>query len=749
MSASSAPLPPVVENIALYFDMLEQATDGVVIIDNRNHIVFFNTAAERLWGHTAAQVIGQNVNCLIPIEHKATHDGYIAHNRDTGHNRIVGKSREITFTRSNGDYVAAEMSISTAVLGPQRERYYMAFVKGVTEESHRRKILDLQNHVFTQLAGEMTEKDIAGLLCAEAERMVPNSVAVLLQVTSGLELEILSGEGLPWRRIASLTNVILTDDDIAALHANPEDARALVWHSRASDAQEIELRDCWASAVFGNSGELIGIFALYSRNRDKTTDWPQKIVAGCVPSCAAIIKQGLTRQHLTRLNHYDVLTGLLNRASITATLKDMTSQPTPLPFALLVLDLDLFQDINNVMGYDQGDVLLQIVARRLAQQCRGNFVLGRLGGDDFVVIMPGGNVETTRTFAETFTTAMSEPIEINGQELIISFSIGISLYPYDGVEIEQILNHADVAMREAKKTARGSFRLLSGVANDEVKSRLIIGSALRKAVRHSELHLFYQPQICTMTGRLYGVEALARWFHPTLGAVPPSRFIPIAEETGQIIAIGKWSIEEACRQLAKWDMAGIVVPVVSVNISAAHFYGTDLAGHIRALLDRYDLDASRLTIEITESVMMQNHTEAMTAIREIGVGLSLDDFGTGFSSLSRLAHLPLTEIKIDRSFVVNFERDVSALIVTEAAINIGKRLGVKVVTEGVEETRQETRLRAMGCDVMQGYLFSKPMPPADLPEWLRNFSALSHSQTQSQSQSQSQSEAQAQPRTGK
>ncbi|MBO1325222.1 EAL domain-containing protein [Acetobacter sp. TBRC 12305] len=722
MSASSA-LPHVVENMSLYFDMLEQAADGVVIIDSSNRIVFFNTAAERLWGYPAAQVMGQNVNCLVPIEHKATHDGYIAQNRDTGHNRIVGKSREITFIRSNGDYVAAEMSISSALLGPQRERYYMAFIKGVTEESHRRKILDLQNHVFTQLAGEMTEKDIAGLLCAEAERMVPNSVAVLLQVTPNRELEILSGEGLPWRRIAALTNVILTEDDVAALHANPEDARAIVWHTRTTDGQEIELRDCWASAVFSNTGELIGIFALYSRNRDKITDWPQKIVAGCVPSCAAIIKQGRTRQHLTRLNHYDALTGLLNRASITAILKEMTTQASPSPFALLVLDLDLFQDINNVMGYDQGDALLQIVARRLALQCRGNFVLGRLGGDDFVVIIPGGNAETTRTFAENFTTAMSEPIEINGQELIISFSIGISLYPHDGIEIEQILNHADVAMREAKKTARGSFRLLSGVANDEIKSRLIIGSALRKAIRHSGLQLFYQPQICTMTGRLYGVEALARWFHPTLGAVPPSRFIPIAEETGQIIAIGRWSLEEACRQIVKWDKAGINVPVVSVNISAAHFYGTDLAGHIKSLLHRYELDATRLTIEITESVMMQNHTDAMTAIREIGVGLSLDDFGTGFSSLSRLAHMPLTEIKIDRSFVMNFERDVSALIVTEAAINIGKRLGVKVVTEGVEEICQETRLRAMGCDVMQGYLFSKPMPPADLPKWIADFSA--------------------------
>ncbi|WP_231946120.1 putative bifunctional diguanylate cyclase/phosphodiesterase [Acetobacter ghanensis] len=277
--------------------------------------------------------------------------------------------------------------------------------------------------------------------------------------------------------------------------------------------------------------------------------------------------------------------------------------------------------------------------------------------------------------------------------------------------------------RPKRRPAKASgFRLLGSIANDDVRARVVIGSALRKAIQDSELELFYQPQISTKNNMLYGVEALSRWHHPTLGTIPPSRFIPIAEETAQIEAIGLWSLEQACIQIVKWDKIGLHVPIVSVNLSAAHFSNPTLTENIVNLLEHYRLSPNRLTIEITEGGMMQQNAETMTtltALRDIGVGLSLDDFGTGFSSLSRISHLPLTEIKIDRSFIINFEKDVSSIIVTEAAINIGKRLGVHVVTEGVEDTFQETRLRAMGCDVMQGYLFARPMPPSDLLHWMQ------------------------------
>lgn len=231
----------------------------------------------------------------------------------------------------------------------------------------------------------------------------------------------------------------------------------------------------------------------------------------------------------------------------------------------------------------------------------------------------------------------------------------------------------------------------------------------------------YQPQVCALTGTLCGVEALSRWQHPSLGFIPPSTFIPIAEETGQIEAIGLWSLEKSCEQIRKWEQDNVYVPIVSVNMSAVHFCSMDLPEQILSTLQKYSLAPQRLTIEITESVAMRQDPETasnLKAIRDMGVGLSMDDFGTGFSSLSRLAQLPLTEIKIDRSFVENFENNISSLVVAEAAINIGKRLGIKVVTEGVEHEAQETKLQELGCDILQGFFYSKPLRAEEIPLWL-------------------------------
>nr|WP_278741761.1 EAL domain-containing protein [Acetobacter fabarum] len=221
-------------------------------------------------------------------------------------------------------------------------------------------------------------------------------------------------------------------------------------------------------------------------------------------------------------------------------------------------------------------------------------------------------------------------------------------------------------------------------------------------------------------------EEPSRWQHPTLGFIPPSTFIPIAEETGQIEAIGLWSLDKSCQQVIEWEQNNVYVPIVSVNMSAVHFCSMDLPDQILSVLQKYNLAPHRLTIEITESVAMRQDPETaanLTAIRNIGVGLSMDDFGTGFSSLSRLAQLPLTEIKIDRSFIENFENNISSLVVAEAAINIGKRLGIKVVTEGVEHEAQETKLQQLGCDILQGYFYSKPLPAKDMPLWLDTFPA--------------------------
>lgn len=317
---------------------------------------------------------------------------------------------------------------------------------------------------------------------------------------------------------------------------------------------------------------------------------------------------------------------------------------------------------------------------------------------------------------------MQRPLEVAGNHLSASFITGIATFPENGPDGESLSSYAEVAMRQAKKEARGSYRLVSTIDTKEAQDRLVLGSALRDALSKGLLMLHYQPQIEARTGEIYGVEVLSRWNHPTLGNIFPSRFVAVAEETGQIEAIGRWSLEEACRQITQWERDGVHIPVVSVNLSAGHFHNRSLVPMIAYLLRKYGLKPERLTVEITESVMMDESDETMNvlfAIRHLGAGLSMDDFGTGFSSLSRLTRLPLTEIKIDRSFIMNLETDPNAQTVTTAVIGIGNRLGMTVVTEGVETEAQYELLERLHCDVLQGYLFAKPMSAADLETWFR------------------------------
>ncbi|PYD68986.1 EAL domain-containing protein [Komagataeibacter swingsii] len=702
-------------------DMLKQARDGVIIIDDRNRIVFFNAAAEKLWGYSAAEVMGNNVKCLVPTEYRHDHDAYIAQNRTTGINRIVGTSREITFESKNGDYVSAEMSISTALVGAAGQRYYMAFVKGVTEESHRKKLLDLQNTVFRSLSGDMLIQDVADLVCKGVEGFVPNSVAVLMLVTSTQNLQILSGTGLPRRFGMALENMTLTDADIMALARDLDEADSVVWESYRSLGISLGLHDCWASAIKASNGRILGILALYSRNQHKAADWPRKIVCGAVPFCGVVIEQYEARQHISQLANYDPLTGFLNRSSLHKILKSMISQPGDNQFAVLLLDLDRFRDINDALGHLQGDIFLKILAGRLKKLCRSNYILSRSGGDDFVIVIPNATADMAIEFTKNIIEAMQRPLEVAGNHLSASFSIGIAIFPDNGPDGESMISHAEIAMRQAKKEARGGYRLVSMTDSRAAEDRLVLGSALRESLSRGMLQLHYQPQIEARTGEIYGVEALARWNHPTLGNIFPSRFIAVAEETGQIEAIGSWSLEEACRQLTQWDRDGVRIPVVSVNLSAGHFNNRGLASFIGGVLQKYGLSPDRLTVEITESVMMDESEETMkvlSSVRQIGVGLSMDDFGTGFSSLSRLTRLPLTEIKIDRSFIMNLESDSNAQAVTTAVIGIGNRLGMTVVTEGVETEAQYDLLESLNCDVLQGYLFARPMSAVELGGWM-------------------------------
>ena len=371
----------------------------------------------------------------------------------------------------------------------------------------------------------------------------------------------------------------------------------------------------------------------------------------------------------------------------------------------MFLDLDHFKDVNDTLGHSAGDALLIEFAKRLRARIQPSDLLGRLSGDEFVIVLPNCDPARASLVASNITEALASPLWIDNRQVPISASMGISIYPDNATDIDTLMQQADAAMYKAKQAGRSTHRFFSADMNRLAEQRLVFSAALRQAIANDRLKLVYQPQTRTVDGALYGVEALARWNDPDLGEVPPSKFIPLAEEVGLIEQIGLWSIREACRQMAAWRRAGLDVPCVAVNLSPLNFQNAKLAAVVAETIAANGLPPQTLMLEITEGVLVNERSaaiETMNAIRKLGVGLSLDDFGTGYSSLSRLAHLPIRELKIDRSFMRNIERDASALAIATAVVRVGQSLKMAVVAEGVETEGQRKLLAGLGCDVVQG-----------------------------------------------
>ncbi|QOC47867.1 EAL domain-containing protein [Komagataeibacter rhaeticus] len=704
---------------------LEQAIDATVIIGQDNEIIFYNQAAASLWGIPREEVIGRNVDCLVPVRLRHEHDRYIDRNRETGHNRIVGTSREVEFTRADGEYICGELSLSKVEIGQgaKRQIYYMGVMKNVTDESQRRKILILQNDVLQALASDMLIQDIGELICRKVEAFVPNAVAAMLVLDrSRRRLSIAASPGMPNRYRTALDSMELSAEQVETLRTAPDSSNKVVWDGYSSLARSLGLERCCSSAIISRTGQVMGIFALYLRGDDTDLAWPQRVVSTSMPFCALAIEQNETRQHIAQLSNFDSLTGLLNRTSLHNVIERLIMRGGDSQFSLFMVDIDRFRDINDALGHVNADRFLIEIGRRIRGLVNDEYIVSRSGGDEFIIIVPDCSHARAEQFAEKLINAIARPLQVGENTLTISCCVGISTFPENGPDSESLLSLADAAARQAKGDGRGLYRFAGHEKNQVAQERLMLGSALRDSLSKGMLNLHYQPQVETMTGGLYGVEALSRWHHPTLGNIYPSRFIAVAEETGQIEAIGRWSLQEACSQMVRWDRDGVHVPTVAVNLSAVHFRNRSLPEYIANLLGQHGLTPDRLTVEITESVMMDSSSETeevLHAIRRLDVGLSMDDFGTGYSSLSRLTRLPLTEIKIDRSFINDFEHDTNAQAVTMAVIGIGSRLGMTVVTEGVETEQQWRLLEELHCDVMQGYLFARPLPPAELEKWFR------------------------------
>ena len=434
-----------------------------------------------------------------------------------------------------------------------------------------------------------------------------------------------------------------------------------------------------------------------------------------------------TKEHEERIRHmayYDELTGLPNRTLLANRCIQAVDEAVEqrLALALLFVDLDHFKNINDSLGHYTGDQVLQADSQRLSACVGDAGTVARLGGDEFVVLLPHADSARAAELARHLLESVAQPYAIEQRLLNIQASIGISLYPDDAAEFETLLRHADIAMYRAKEDGRNAFRFFTGDMNEQVMRRLELEHALRDALNRQQLQLHYQPQIRLHTQQPVGVEALLRWPHPEFGMIPPSTFIPVAEDSGMIVAIGDWVLREACRQAKAWQDAGLPPVVMAVNLSAVQFRSPRLPGRIAAILEETGLAPNWLELELTEGVVMEDTASAAAMLhnfREMGVQLAIDDFGTGYSSLGYLKLFPIDKLKLDRSFVADIVQDSQDQAIVKAVIELSHSLGLKVIAEGVETVAQRDLLRQQGCDEMQGYLCSRPLPAAELEQWLQ------------------------------
>lgn len=426
---------------------------------------------------------------------------------------------------------------------------------------------------------------------------------------------------------------------------------------------------------------------------------------------------------------HDTLTGLGNRAMLQLRLTEAIDRAVTdgSRLAILSIDLDRFRNINDSLGHTLGDDLLCKAARQIGSLAGSDDTLARIGGDEFVMVLSDTSTSQAAARAQQLLKMFSKPLTTTPHAVVVTASVGISMFPDDGSDADTLLRHADLALYEAKGIGYNNCRVFASALSTGAQDRVTLETALRSAIALGQLMLHYQPQVDLASGELIGVEALARWTHPELGSVPPGRFIPLAEELGLIDEIGSWVLREACRQMAAWQAAGLIVPSMAVNLSVQQIEHGVLPTLVADVLRESGLSAGRLELEITESTIMREPEKAIAVLREIheqGVKISIDDFGIGHSSLAYVKRLPVDRLKIDQSFVREIGRDVNDEAICRTVIELARNLGLDAIAEGVEREEQVDFLRTEGCRFAQGYLFSKPLPAMTLQDlWQRGWRA--------------------------
>lgn len=591
----------------------------------------------------------------------------------------------------------------------------------------------LQRKVLRAVAREVPITEVMRLICLEVERIAPEVKVSIRRRDEKNTLWTLAAPSLP-AGYASAMDGVAFDDGIQGCEVFGLEGQLVIfaeqqpttfWGKHKDLAQACGLATCWWRPVRSSDGRTLGTLAFYYRESRRPDNLHQRLADVSLDLCSVALEREANKENIRRLAYYDGLTGLPNRSALVARAESLLADAarSRQPLALLFLDLNRFKQVNDSFGHPAGDTLLCEVARRLKGCLRVSDVAGRLSGDEFVIVLTPCDAEEAIVRCESIMARLNDPFMIGSMTVTPTVSVGIALFPQHGDDIHALLLHADKAMYRAKAAGQHRYSTFDPELNRIAQENLQLELALREALRTGQIELHYQPQVRLSDGSIHGIEALARWHHAEFGAVSPDRFVALAERGGMIGDLDRWILREACRQLSEWRRAGIAIPHVSVNVSPTTFCDQVFPRHVKRTLDEYGLCPSDLMLEVTEGVLLDTASGALTslkAVHELGVGLSIDDFGTGYSSLSYLYRMPVDELKLDKSFVRELGCNASAKKLAGVVIGIGASLHLDIVAEGVETTAQMRILQAKGCKVAQGYLFARPMYADQLIAWMIN-----------------------------
>ena len=664
-------------------EVAEFSGEFVWEIDRNQNITYISDGAAEVFGRPVKELIGSNLLKYLPAEERMS---MLADVRSKALAGEPFQRIEATIVRPDGSRSVLLFS-GTPVIGTdgQRTGCYRGLVIDATQQYRDRESLRLAEKVFLNSAQAI-------LITDAATRIV--SVNPAFTRITGYRME---------EAVCATPAKFASGRHDAAFFA-------ALWKTLNEEGT-------WAGEIWDRrkNGEIYPKWMTINAVHDPES----KAVTHYVGIFSDITEQKEHEARIARLAYHDALTGLPNRFALNAHLAQSLAEArrNGVKLALMFIDLDRFKTINDSLGHDVGDQLLIAVAQRIRSVLRESDTAARLGGDEFVIVVPGiDGPEAAARVAEKVIASINEPLVLAGHTLRPSPSIGIGIYPTDGHEAETLLKNADAAMYYAKQHGRNQFHFFTTDMNAAASERLLLETQLHRALERREFMLMYQPQVEIGSGRVVGVEALVRWQHPDRGMIHPDEFVPIAEDTGLIVQLGMWVLEEACRQLVLWGKAAEHLRV-AVNLSAHQFRDRQLVERITATLAQTGLPAERLELEITESVLMDNPEAAIEILRSFadrGMHLAIDDFGTGYSSLSYLKRLPTRRLKIDRSFVMDLEVDPNDVAITKGIIALARSLGLAVTAEGIETEAQLEMLKQFGCEDGQGFLFSQPLSPDDL-----------------------------------